>query len=54
MISQAVQDYLKTIFKLQDKGPVSTTEIGKELKVSGASVTGMLKRLAGMRMVDYN
>ena len=54
MISQAVQDYLKTIFKLQVRGPVSTTEIAKELKVSGASVTGMLKRLAGMAMVDYN
>ena len=54
MISQAVQDYLKTIYKLQVGGPVSTTEIAKELKVSGASVTGMLKRLAGMGMVDYN
>ena len=54
MISQAVQDYLKTIYKLQDKGPVPTTEIAKHLEVSGASVTGMLKRLAGMSMVDYN
>jgi len=54
MISQAVQDYLKTIYKLQVGGPVSTTEIAKELKVSGASVTGMLKRLSGMGMVDYN
>ena len=54
MISQAVQDYLKTIYKLEVSGPVSTTEIAKELKVSGASVTGMLKRLAGMGMVDYN
>jgi DtxR family transcriptional regulator, Mn-dependent transcriptional regulator len=54
MISQAVQDYLKTIYKLQGGGPVSTTEIARELKVSGASVTGMLKRLAGMGMVDYN
>lgn len=54
MLSQAVQDYLKTIYKLQEKGLVSTTEISKELKVSGASVTGMLKRLDTMGMVDYN
>ena len=54
MLSQSVQDYLKTIYKLQENGTVSTTEIAKELNVSGASVTGMLKRLAGMKMVDYN
>jgi len=54
MFSQAVQDYVKTIYKLQDAGPVSTTEIARELDVSGASVTGMLKRLSEMRLVDYN
>lgn len=54
MLSQAVQDYLKTIYKLQEHGLVSTTEIAKEMDVSGASVTGMLKRLASMALVDYN
>ena len=54
MLSQAVQDYLKTIYKLEDKGRVSTTKIAKELNISGASVTGMLKRLSEMKMVDYN
>lgn len=54
MLSQAVQDYLKTIYKLEENGPVSTTAIAKELDISGASVTGMLKRLAGMKLVDYN
>ena len=54
MISQAVQDYLKTIYKLQEEGTVSTTEIAKELNVSGASVTGMLKRLSTMGLIDYN
>ncbi len=54
MLSQAVQDYLKTIYKLEESGPVSTTKIAKELNISGASVTGMLKRLASMGMVDYN
>lgn len=54
MFSQAVQDYVKTIYKLQEAGPVSTTEIAKELNVSGASVTGMLKRLSNMCLVDYS
>lgn len=54
MLSQSVQDYLKTIYKLQEDGPVSTTSIAKELNISGASVTGMLKRLAAMKLVDYN
>ena len=54
MLSQAVQDYLKTIYKLEVKGPVSTTRIAKELSISGASVTGMLKRLSTMSLVDYN
>lgn len=53
-LSQAVQDYLKTIYKLEEHGLVSTTSIAKELNISGASVTGMLKRLAGMKLVDYN
>lgn len=54
MLSQAVQDYLKAIYKLQGDKPVSTTELAKELNVSGASVTGMLKRLATMGLVEYN
>ncbi len=54
MLSQSIEDYLKTIYKLQKDGAVSTTKIAKELDVSGASVTGMLKRLAKMSLVDYN
>ncbi len=57
MISQAVQDYLKSIYKLQHLNPddsVSTTDIAKDLDVSGASVTGMIKRLDTMGMVDYS
>jgi DtxR family Mn-dependent transcriptional regulator len=54
MLSQAIQDYLKTIYKLEENGAVSTTAIAKELNISGASVTGMLKRLATMKLVDYN
>ncbi|MBI5326204.1 MAG: metal-dependent transcriptional regulator [Ignavibacteriae bacterium] len=54
LLTQSVQDYLKAIYKLEGKGTVSTTELSKELSVSGASVTGMLKRLSKMGLVDYN
>jgi len=54
VLTQSVQDYLKAIFKLQTDDAVSTTEISKEMDVSGASVTGMLKRLSSMGLVDYN
>ncbi|MFH1052734.1 MAG: metal-dependent transcriptional regulator [bacterium] len=54
MLSQSVQDYVKTIYKLQADGLVSTTDISREMKVSGASVTGMIKRLAEMKLVHYS
>lgn len=55
MLSQSVQDYLKTIYKLQqDEELVSTTSISKEMNISGASVTGMLKKLYSMKLVDYS
>lgn len=54
MLSQSVQDYLKTIYKLEEDGSVATTKIAKHMNISGASVTGMLKRLAKMKLVDYN
>ena len=54
MLSQSIQDYLKTIYKLEDGTPVSTTQIATEMQISGASVTGMLKRLSKLKLVDYN
>lgn len=54
MLSQSIQDYVKTIYHLQANGIVSTTELSKELKKTGASVTGMLKKLDGMGLVVYN
>lgn len=53
-LSSSVQEYMKTIFKLQKGKPVSTTQIAKDLKISGASVTGMLKKLAQLHLVNYN
>lgn len=53
--SQSVEDYLKTIYKLEGEkgGGVSTSRLAKEMGVANASVTNMLKRLAGLRLVEY-
>ena len=55
MISGAVQDYLKTIYKLQeDTGVVSTSALAEAMEVAAASVTGMVKKLAGLKLVRHN
>lgn len=55
--SQSVEDYLKTIYKLESEtGPekgVSTSRLAERMGVANASVTNMLKRLAEMKMVNY-
>ena len=54
MLSQAVEDYLKTIYKLQQDGEsVSTSDIARSMDVSSASVTNMVKRLAQLNLVEY-
>ena len=54
MHTEAVEDYLKTIYKLQCKhGRVATTALADCLSVTPGSATGMVKRLAGMRLVVY-
>lgn len=53
MITQAVQDYLKVIFKLASSGNVSTNAIAERLQISQASVTGMIKKLSDLRLTTY-
>lgn len=53
MLSQAVEDYLKAIYKLHDGAAVTTTELSKHLSVSSASVTNMMVRLSDMKLVEY-
>ncbi|MFP3853054.1 MAG: metal-dependent transcriptional regulator [Anaerolineales bacterium] len=58
ILSAAVEDYLKSIHELeheQEGERVSTSSLADCLKVSSASVTGMLKKLAQMepQLVDY-
>jgi DtxR family Mn-dependent transcriptional regulator len=55
MTTQAIQDYLKTIFKLQQGGQAaSTSAIAEKLGVSSASVTGMIKKLSKMGLASHS
>lgn len=54
VLSQAVEDYLKAIYKLETEGEgASTTRLAEAMDVSSASATNMIKRLAKMGLVDY-
>ncbi|MCW3062001.1 MAG: metal-dependent transcriptional regulator [Capsulimonas sp.] len=52
--SQAVEDYLKAIYKLQSvTAPVTTSALAEKLGISAAAATKMLKQLDGMRLISY-
>lgn len=54
VLSQAVEDYLKTIYTIEAEGDkATTTNIANSLDVSSASATNMVKRLSKMGLVDY-
>jgi DtxR family transcriptional regulator, Mn-dependent transcriptional regulator len=54
MKNKAVEDYLKTIFDLQrEHGKVATTALAERLGLTPASVTGMVKKLAGLHLVEH-
>jgi DtxR family Mn-dependent transcriptional regulator len=53
-LSAPVQDYLKTIYLIEGQaGGASTNAIAQALSVRPASVTGMLKKLADLKLVVY-
>tara|TARA_R110000868_G_scaffold259361_4_gene517248 strand:- start:13245 stop:13904 length:660 start_codon:yes stop_codon:yes gene_type:complete len=53
-ISQSVEDYLKAIYILETEGEgATTTNIAETLNISSASVTNMLKRLAGLKFIEH-
>jgi DtxR family Mn-dependent transcriptional regulator len=53
-LSESVQDYLKTIYDLrQENERVTTNALAARLDIAAASVTGMLKKLAEMKLVSY-
>ena len=52
--TSAVQDYLKAIYKLQQRArPVSTVLIAERLGLSSAAVSKMLKHLTALRLVEH-
>ena len=54
MHTQAVEDYLKTIYEIErEQGKVATTVLAEQLGVAPASATGMIKKLADMDLVAY-
>lgn len=53
-VSASVQDYLKAIYEIREEHErVSTNALADKLGVAAASVTGMLKKLADIKLVDY-
>ena len=53
--TEAIEDYAKAIYALSSKraGPVANGELAARLGVTPATATSMLKRLAGLGLVDY-
>jgi DtxR family transcriptional regulator, Mn-dependent transcriptional regulator len=53
-LTDAIQDYLKEIYKLHSEtGKVTTTALAKRLRISPASVTAMVKKLAALDLVEH-
>lgn len=54
MLTQAIEDYLKIIYKLQREGGGATTNaIAERMSVAPASVSNMIKKLARLRLVEH-
>jgi DtxR family Mn-dependent transcriptional regulator len=54
MITQAIQDYLKVIYKLSsDNKPAGTNAIAERLGVAQASVTAMMKKLSDLKLIRH-
>ena len=53
-LSDAIQDYLKALYHLQvNGGRVSVTAIARAQKVSPASASEMVKKLAALELVEH-
>jgi DtxR family transcriptional regulator, Mn-dependent transcriptional regulator len=53
-LTDAIQDYLKEIYKLEASGRrVTTSALAERLEVSPPSVTAMLKKLASLGLVEH-
>jgi DtxR family Mn-dependent transcriptional regulator len=53
-LSEAIQDYLKAVFKLQEtEGRATITALAREQNVSAASASAMVKKLAALGLLDH-
>jgi DtxR family Mn-dependent transcriptional regulator len=54
-VTQAMEDYLKAIYRIEEREVAVTTQnLAGEIGVSGASVTNMIKRLDELKLVQYS
>ena len=54
MLTQAIEDYLKVIYKLRQAGEaVTTNAVAARLNVTPASASNMIKKLARLKLVDH-
>jgi DtxR family transcriptional regulator, Mn-dependent transcriptional regulator len=55
-LSDAIQDYLKEIYKLAEEGGgsrVTVTALARALAISPASASGMVKKLAALELLEH-
>jgi DtxR family transcriptional regulator, Mn-dependent transcriptional regulator len=53
-LTRSVEDYLKAIYRLSPEGrPASTSEIAGLLELSAPSVSGMIKRLSELGLIEH-
>ncbi|WP_300461873.1 metal-dependent transcriptional regulator [Desulfobacula sp.] len=53
-LSESLEDYLETILELQTiKTVARSKDIAEKLNIKRGSVTGMLKKLAGNKLINY-
>ena len=48
-----MQDYAKAIYMLEPSGVVTTTALAERLNVQPGSVSGMLRKLADLGLVEH-
>ncbi len=52
-LTDAIQDYLREIYKLADGEPVSVTSLAKAQRVSPASASAMVKKLSALGLAAH-
>jgi DtxR family Mn-dependent transcriptional regulator len=52
-ITPAMQDYLKAVYRLSERGPVTTQLLAEELRVAPPSATNMAKRLHELGLLNH-